>query len=218
MFNNHTMTLITDSNMLQMEAKNIDFVTVATITTGEYLEGPNIFYSGILVPPTDLLMRWAEGDPSAISFEYPNYLMTKDCDEMIVAIIAAMTKKNIILYIPHDEYVVYGDILLRHLWIVYGITCNTPTSQFSLDPTKLPMILSKFYMMDIIDKNTYIDTYPWQYALPDFVINKLAIETGPINGQYMTFDQYRDYFNKFIVDKSTSLSGNKILMTRALVK
>jgi len=195
MFNGHTMSLITDISLVANDVKNVDFMLVAYITSVESYEGPNIYYAGVLMPPTEMLMRWAEGDSLILQNEYPKYLMTKDCDDIIVALIASMTKRNVVLYIPQDEFEVYGDLLLRHLYYVYGIICNTVNSQFSVFPEKIPFIMTKFYLMDIMEPNEYLRAYPYNYPLPEIVINKLAAELRPFGDQQRPFVDYQNYFN-----------------------
>ena len=87
MFNGHTMSLITNLNMIGNEINNIDFVTVAAITTSDYPPHPNIYNAAILMPPTEVLMAWADGNRFVMQVEYPRYLMTKDADDMIVALL-----------------------------------------------------------------------------------------------------------------------------------
>ena len=194
MFNGHSMSLITDMNMVANDIKNIDFMLVATITSTESYEAPNIYYAGVLMPPTDMLMKWADGDYLILQNEYPQYLLSKDCDDMIVALIASMTKRNVVLYIPKDEYDVYGELLLRHLYLVFGITCNTPFSRFSVIPEKIPFIMAKFYMLNIMDPQEFLMSYPINYPLPDFVINKLVMDIRPVCNMNMTFLDYKNYF------------------------
>ena len=194
MFNGHSMSLVTDLSLVANDIRNIDFVLVASITSTEQFNAPNIYYAGVLMPPTELLMRWADGDYLCLQNEYPQYLMTKDCDDLIVALIAAMTKRNVILYIPEDEYEVYGEMLLKHLYFIYGITCNTPFSQFSIAQEKIPFIITKFYLMDIMDVKDYMGLYPLNYPLPDIVINKLAEDIRPFGGAPMSFMEYKSYF------------------------
>lgn len=195
MFNGNTMSLVTDLGILGPQINNKDYLSIAAITTSQYPNLSNIYNAGILVPPTSILMAWAEGDNLALWNEYPQYLMTKDPDDMIVALLAAMTKKNIILYIPADDFKVFGQLLLSHILFVYGITVNYPPSVFSIDTTKVPMIVSKFYMIDVMEPQDYLAAYPAQFELPDFVINKLACDLNPFGGTPATFMQYRDYFN-----------------------
>ena len=200
MFNNHTMSLVTDLSLIANDIRNIDFVTVAAITTSDYPDAPNVYYAGVLIPPTEILMRWADGDQQALQIEYPRYLLEQDCDDMIVALIAALTQKNIILYIPLDEYNVFGPMLLSHIYYMYGIICNTPTTRFSVNTSKIPFIMAKFYMMDVMEAQVFLNSYPGNYQLPDFVINKLALDLHPFNYP-ASFEEYKNYFNALNASK-----------------
>ena len=62
MFNDHTMSVVLDLNLIANEIRNIDFVTVAAITTSNYPDLPNVYYAGVLIPPTEILMEWADGN------------------------------------------------------------------------------------------------------------------------------------------------------------
>lgn len=199
LFKDHTMTMITDPRMFGPEITNSDFVTVAYVSSSdEYTKYPNFYDASILQPPTEILMRWADGDPYILQTAYPQYLANnKDADDMIVALLTALTKKNIILFIPTDEYNVFGPMLLQHIYFTYGITMNTPTTRFSFNESKLPLLISKFYMMDLMEPMDYIKSYPGNLALPSFVINKLAVDLHPFeNGA--TFEQYANYFNRLV--------------------
>lgn len=211
MFNGHTMSLVTDLRMVENDIKNIDFFTVAAITSSTYPQQPNVYYAGVLMPPTEMLMEWVDGNSLILQNEYPKYLMEKDCDDIIVALIAAMTKKNIILYIPQDEYEVYGPLLLNHIYLMYGIACNTPFSTFYVNQTKIPLLVSKFYLIDVMAPKDFLDSYPANYPLPDMVINKLAEDLNPF-GRPASFEEYREYFNR--LNASKMQTTQKIMMTR----
>ena len=213
MFNNHTMTLITDLNILGPSINNADFIAIAAITDSDYPKLPNIYNAAILMPPTELLMEWADGNYLILQNEYPSYLSTKDPDDMIIALIAAMTKKNIVLYIPADEFMIYGQMLLNHLYYIYGITCNFMSTQFSINQSKIPFIISKFYLQDIMEAKTYLDLYPANQLLPQWVINKLAEDLHPFN-RPATFQEYEQYFNTLNAQKMT----NKINMVKIVGK
>lgn len=213
MFSDHTMTIVTDLNIVANEIQSPDYYIVAAITTSEIPKAPNIFYAGILVPPTDMLMAWADGNMDVIHNYYPQYLQTQDCDDMLVAIISAMIRRNVILYIPQDEFDIFGMDFLTYLYNMYGIVCNSPTTNFWMDVNKLPLLMSKFYMMDIIDGITYMQMYPYNVMLPDFVINKLAYDFNPFNGRQAYFEEYKNYFNQLISLKVPRSQNNKILLT-----
>lgn len=199
LFKNNTMTLITNENMLGPEINNNDFVTIACVSTNSpFSNHPNVYDASILMPPTEILMRWADGDRLILQNEYPKYLLqNKDADDMIVALLTALTKKNIIIYIPMDEYNIFGPMLVQHFYFVYGITMNTQATVFSFNETKLPLLISKFYMMDLMEPMDYIQSYPGNLMLPPFVINKLAVDLHPFSTP-TTFEQYADYFNKLV--------------------
>lgn len=216
MFNNHDMSIVTDLRLIGNDIMNVDLLTVAAITTSEYPSYPNIYCASILVPPTELLMRWAEGDPLILQNVYPRYLAeSKECDDMIVALIAALTRKNIILYIPQDEFNIFGTMLLNHIYYMYGITVNSPASNFSVNQSKIPFIMAKFYMMNIMEPDVFLDAYPANYMLPDFVINKLAMDLHPFN-QPATFEQYKNYFNQ--LNASKVIRQEPIMITRSITE
>ena len=78
MFNGHTMSVITSLSMIGNEINNTNFITVAAITTSDYPQHPNIYNASILMPPTEILMAWADNVPLVIQNEYPRYLMTAE--------------------------------------------------------------------------------------------------------------------------------------------
>lgn len=200
-FKNNTMTLVTDLSLVANQIINHDFVLTAGITDAQV--SPDVMNASILIPPTELLMAWADNIPFVIQNNYPQYLMNcQDADDMIIALLAALTKKNIIVYIPADEFRIFGQEFLNHMYYTYGITMNTPTTQFSFDVSKLPLILSKFYMMDLMTGNDFIKSYPANYQLLPFVINKLAMELQPFRNNLRSFDQYYAYFNNLVKENA----------------
>lgn len=205
-----TMSVVTDLNILGTEINNMDFMSVAAVTNTDYLNHPNIYNASILMPPTEILMAWADGNELVLQSEYPKYLLQKDPDDMIVALLAAMTKRNIVLYIPKDEFNIFGMMLLNHLYYYYGIVCNFGNTQYMFAEYKLPFIISKFYMMNLMEPMDYINSYPTNLLLPEFVINKLAVELKPFNHQ-ATFAEYADYFNGLVRANTT---GGKIQMIK----
>ena len=201
MFNGHTMSVVTDLSMIGPSINDTNFLKVAAITGNDYPKLPSILNASILMPPTEILMAWADGDPYILQREYPKYLMSKEPDDIIVALIAALTKRNIVLYIPQDEFAVYGMILLNHLSYVYGIRCNFMNTVFSVDVTKIPFIIAKFYMIDIMEYEDFMASYPATVPLPEFVIHKMAIEYPIPNASYA---DYIAYFNSVNAAKRTA--------------
>lgn len=211
MFNDHSMTVVNNLGIIGPEINNIDFITIAAVTTSEYPQLPNIYNASILMPPTEILMAWADGQPLVLQNEYPKWLMSKDVDDMIIALIGALTKKNIIIYIPKDEFNIFGPMLLNHIYYTYGITCNYLNSQFSINYSKIPLIISKFFMCDMMTPEDYLEAYPANAMLPEWVINKLAIQMNPFNGRQVSFQEYYDYFNKLNVSKIPTKNLNDMV-------
>lgn len=205
MFNDHQMSLVHDLAIIGPQINNIDFIAIAAITTSDYPKLSNIYNASILIPPTEMLMRWADGDQFVIQNEYPRYLLSQVPNEMIISLLALLTKKNVILYIPMDEFNVFGKYLLDYIYFTYGIVCNTQNTQFSADQSKLPFIMAQFYMIDVMSANDFIEAYPASYSLPPFIINKLAEDLRPFPGP-ATFEQYSDYFNNLNRSKGISIA------------
>ena len=194
MFNNHTMSVVTDMNFLLNIQQDYQNYIVATITQLPLIGVPNnIYYAGILYPPTELLMEWADGN-NVLAVEYPKYLMSGDCDDMIVALIGSVTQNNVILYIPQDEFNIFGRILLDHIYYLYGVVCNTPTTQFYVVPEKLPLLTVKFYLLDLMDGRVFLESYPENYNIPDAVLIRLSEELAPYNS-FRDMQECRQYFD-----------------------
>ena len=200
MFNGHTMSIVTSLSMIGNEINNTNFITVAAITTSDYPQHPNIYNASILMPPTEILMAWADSPANSliIQNEYPKYLATKDPDDMLVALIAALTKRNIILYIPRDEFSIYGMELLQYIYTAYGITCNFGNTRFDVVQSKIPIII----------------TYPMNWPLPDIVIGKLAAEYQPFN-YAASFEEYKLYFNQLNASK-TKITSPSVEMVKII--
>ena len=76
LFKNNTMTLIVDPRAIGPEINNMDFVAVACVNGVEdFKNHPNAYDASILLPPTELLMAWADGNQMLMRTEYPKYLI-----------------------------------------------------------------------------------------------------------------------------------------------
>lgn len=195
------MYLVHDLNEIGPAINDINRVAVAAICDSSFAtSSPNIYNAAVLVPPVDILMTWADGAPYIMENQYPMYLNNnQDADDMIVALLAAMTTKDIFLYIPRDEFDIFGMVLLNHIYMNYGITVNIPgVSAFYFDASRTPLILSKFFMMDVMDAQDYLASFPNNLRLPDFVINKLVMTLQPPELANATFEQCAEYFNNMI--------------------
>lgn len=209
------MSLVTNLSIIGPEINNPEFVTVAAVTTSDYPPHPNIYNASILMPPIDILNKWADGDQIALQYEYPRYLMQLDPDNMVSALVAALTRKNIIIYIPQDEFNIFGQLLLNHIYYVYGMTLTTPTTQFSVLPSKIPFIMAKFYSIDVMDANEFLASYPANVPLPEFVIGKLAKDLHPFDTA-VSMPELAEYFNR--LNASKAVNTQPIQMVRIVDK
>ena len=65
-------------------------------------------------------------------------------------------------------------------------------------------------MMDLMEPMDYIRSYPGNLLLPQFVINKLAMDLHPFqNGA--TFQQYAEYFNNLVAQ---NMNGTQQVIKR----
>lgn len=162
------------------------------------LSHPNIYDASILVPPTELIMLWADGNIIAMTNQYPLYLNNKDQDEMILALIAASYTKNIVLFMSDAEFDMYGSILLLHIYNKYGIQCTlNGYGKFWVDYSKLHNIINGFFMMDLINGKTYLEAYPTNIDFPQYVIPKLIEYFGdPFEGKTMRYSDYYWHFKE----------------------
>lgn len=181
------MTVLDDLRILGPAINDIEYLTIAAVTTdGQYPDLPNIHEASILLPPTDLMMFYVDGmgNPqveATFKNEYIKYLDSKDPDDMIVSLLAALTIKNVVIFIPYDEFSLFGDVLLAHLYYRFGITCNFRNVLFNFDLTKVPFIMSKFYMIGVMEAQVYLQSYPINAPMPPFVIDALYDEVRPNN-------------------------------------
>ena len=200
LFGEHTMSMVNNLGLLGPEINDRDFMIVASVTSvNNGYDHPNIYDASILMPPTELLLAYADGNELVMQNEYPSYLANnKGADDMIIALLTALTKKNVVLYIPPDEYNIFGPALLNYIYFMYGITMCTQHTVFSFNESKLPLLLSKFYMMDLMEPNDYLSSYPANCRLPEFVIYKLSQDIKPFGNTNATFIQYYEYFNNLV--------------------
>ena len=197
MFNNHFMTVLTDYQ--QTYTMDPSQNLVASISVDVTPDNPVVKYAGILVPPTDMLMSWVDGNILIMQNQYPYYLATKECDDLITALLAALCVKNVYLYMPQESFNIFGQALLDYLYYNYGIQISP--NGFNVDQSKVPYIMSKFYALGLMDVNEYLDAYPGMYSLPDFVIQKLTIDLDPFQGIPKSFEECKSYFNQLLASK-----------------
>lgn len=203
MFNNHTIFAVTDLNMIGQRIYDSNLQIVAVTDDTNYPNMANIYNAGILCPPISILEGWADGYAGVLENEYPRYLLSKEPDDMIIAILVALTQKDIVLYIPKDAYAIFGNLLLSHFNIVYGITVGNMMYgiPFNFNAMFIPLLLAKFYNIGCMAPEDFINAYPASQPLPPFVIDRLTNDMHPFNGP-TTFEQRAEYFNNMVSAKN----------------
>lgn len=161
--NGCSISLVTDANMLRGLVNNPAVVIVALTANPNELPKPNnnIHVFSDLVPPTPLLMMWADGAQAQFLSGY-NYELANNpaCHNVIITLLATLVNNNVVLYIPQDEFDIFGMALLEYIRFIFGITVNSLFSVFSFDDTKIPFILSCFYMEGYMTHEDFIASYP----------------------------------------------------------
>jgi hypothetical protein len=217
------MTALDDLRILGPSINDVDLLTIAAVTTdGQYPDLPNIHEVSILIPPTELMMCYFDTvneNPAAEAIfksEYAKYLDTKDPDDMIVSLLAALTVRNVVIYIPHDEFRLFGDVLLNHIYYRYGIICNFRNTVFNFDVTKVPFIMSKFYMIGVMEAQVYLKSYPINVQMPPFVIDALYDEVRPNNVpvSFMEKVAYIDNLRRNMMPKPENLKPMVSVVSR----
>lgn len=195
------MDVVTDLNMVGPIINDSGhYMVIAIDDQANIPQHPNVYNYSMLIPPTQLLMKWSDIPDKFMASqimnnEYRQYLDMNDCDELIVTLLAGLCKRNILIYIPESMMDVFGMIFIDHLFCKYGVRCGINGNRgFMVDINKIPFILSKFYILDYIDANTYLELYPNTLLLPNWVINKLAADLRP-SRLMVDFEWYVSYFN-----------------------
>ena len=65
-------------------------------------------------------------------------------------------------------------------------------------------------MMDLMTGKDYLNSYPANYQLPSFVINKLSIELQPFGNEIRSYDQYAYYFNNLVKQNGNGQTINPV--------
>lgn len=151
---------------------------VISLTEDEGISGS--LKGTILLPPYQAVM--AEMDNNFIGFqnEYTIHLMKKESDFFISMIVMALFRgENIIIFIPKDESkLMFVEGLIGHLSSYFGIFPGSEVRPFYYDISFNPIILSKFYIYDLIPKEDFILWYPPQVELYPETFYKLSNEFG----------------------------------------
>ena len=104
LFKNNIMSLVTNPSFLGPEINNSDYVSVACVSGSDsYMNHPNVHDCSILLPPTDMMMAWVDGK-IILQNEYPKYLLSKDPDDMIIALLKGIQTLYDYIIIPDVRF------------------------------------------------------------------------------------------------------------------
>ena len=191
---------ITCDPQLVFNAPYVNQRVIAITESGPEL---NIFPQGlvnmgtVLTPNPEAMAAELDGEYEVSDMIYREYLSGNVQDRFIVLMLAALYKgTNILLYIPKDEYtgLTFKNVLLDHIFRMYGVVIGTPEVEFNFNPNYFPVILSKFYTYDYIDLNEFVLRYPEDIQLSSDVVTKMTMDIRPM----ITSTDPAVYHNYFI--------------------
>lgn len=145
---------------------------------GDPLSAPqeiNFIKAASLVPSYRELTFYVDGNKQRYEAEYNKMLTQKMAVEMFASIIGSLyAGRNVVLYFPPEvKEMNYSELLLVHLMINYGITAESPQTQFMYDPSYdmvNAQLLFAYNIMTGVDYVLAVDT------LDDATIAKLRPE------------------------------------------
>lgn len=185
---------------------NAQYVNQRVIAITESVPELSIFPPGlvnlgtILCPNVETMAAELDGEYEVSDMMYREYLTGLVQDQFIVLMLAAIYKgTNVLLYMPRDEYtgLTFKNVLLDHVFKMYGVVIGTPEVQFGFDPNFLPIILSKFYLYDYISLDEFVMKYPENMGLNKDVVYKMTNDIKPVI-MSSDFNVFHDYFVNYI--------------------
>ena len=180
------------------------------------MQSPNIIPATILLPPYQCVMAELDGEYDIAKTIYTEYLVEKEPDMFICAIITALLDPltNILIYVGEDEInMSFVSVLLGYLMNEYGITVTSDMNNFLYNMAYDAVILSKLYLYELIDYQFLLTMYPGPVNLPEYIIPKLIYDINPYIS-IQTPEAYYCYFNGLknrIKDNNNQLLINPII-------
>ena len=161
---------------------------------GDPLSAPreiNFIKAASLVPSYRELTFYVDGNQKRYEAEYNRMLTQKMAVEMFASIIGSLySGRNVVLYFPPEvKEMNYSEMLLIHIMMNYGITAESPKTQFHYDPAYDMVNAQLLYAYNIMTGVDYVLTVD---TLDDVTIAKLRPELCekwhiPINVDNKTF-------------------------------
>lgn len=182
-----------------------------SIEPNEYL-GPNVIYASILLPPFEAVSAYLDTEDLLAKQIYFDYLSTREPDMYICALLAASLKGiNIVIYIDKDMYEIgFAGMFHEFLLMTYGVNINScETQNFGFIPTAIGVILSKLYLYDFMDFDSFFMMYPQGMPLEKFILPRLLADFNPFTVPATELDYYNFFMN---YKENIKLYGNKPLI------
>ena len=157
---------------------------------------PAIVTAGALLPPTEAITAELDGNMFQSVAIYEEYLQREEANPFVSIIIAAGLKQIPIGIMFGKEEMnnlqfpkMFIDFMYRFYGLVFGI--KDKVRPYIIEHM-MPIILSKLYMMNIIDYPTFMEKHP-PLAIDPNVISKMAYEVHPAV-EVKDMPHYIEYF------------------------
>lgn len=164
---------------------NLCMANLNTCRTIVVADEPDVFNipgkigGSILLPPYEALAALVDYDNDSIfKYEYLKYLSTNITVTKFIDIIlqALLVGTNIIFLVDH-EGPNFTEELKEFFMGNFGIYLGDKSHQFQYDITYMPVILSRLYANDSIDRDYFLRLFPQEVVFDSFTIGKLMYDS-----------------------------------------
>lgn len=192
-------------------------IYIAEDINTRYASHPALITAGALLPPIDAIQHELNGDIIKSNMIYGDYLESEEANQYVSIIVAAAIQNVPIgIMFGRDEMEMqFPKMFIEHMYNYYGLVFGVSGK---VDPyileNYLPIDLSKLYIMNIIDVQTFILKHPPLFPIFEGAIPKLIYELNP-PVKDKDFIHYVEYFEnmkkeickggKFLIDPFVSL-------------
>ena len=210
---------ITCDPQLVMQAPYANQRVIAITESGPELSmfPPGLVNMGsVLTPNVETMNAELDQEYDVSDHMYREYLSGSVQDKFIILMLTALYKgTNILLYIPKDEYTefTFKNVLLSHIYQLYGVVVGTPEVQFGFDPNYFPLILSKMYLYDYITSDEFVMQYPEDIGLFPDVVMKLTMDINP----YINSNNPED-FHRYFLEYIKNCHKNNVPLTIPIMR
>lgn len=164
--------------------------------------------SSALVPDYNIMSLQVDGNMQAFAEMYTLSLNSKPAMEMLSVIFTCLYRgTNIMFFLPPESAGLhFVEYLLQFIYINYGITTQTKTSEFSFDVNYMDRIMELLYLNDLVDCNEFLVN---SNKLDELTLKKLVNELHPMVQDPTDINQVIAWFSNF---KDELIKANKPLI------